>query len=351
MTTPVKNWKESILTVSATVRDVIESLDRSCNKIVMIVDGEGKLEGTISDGDIRRSLLKGSGLNSSIESILHRNALVVRSDIGHSQVMKLMALNRVQQIPIVDKNYLIIGLHVLADLVVPARCSSIMVIMAGGVGKRLLPHTENCPKPLLKVNGKPMLEYILDRAKSEGFEDFIISVGYLGEMIEDYFKNGEDLGVRIRYVREDSPLGTAGSLSLIREELSVAPFIVTNGDVITDIRYGDLLQFHIDQGATATMAVRLHEWRNPFGVVKTKGIDIVSFEEKPIHQSNVNAGVYAINPDSLKFLKDGEPCDMPVFFEALKSRSKRVIAYGVHENWQDVGRPEDLLNAQLKQLI
>ena len=348
MTQSVENWQESILTENATIKDVIESLDRTCNKIVMVVNKECKLVGTIADGDIRRSLLKGAGLNSPIESVVHRNALVVMSDIGRSQIMQLMALNKIQQIPIVDKDHCVVGLYVWEDLVAPAKRTSSMVIMAGGIGKRLLPHTQTCPKPLLSINGKPMLGHILDRAKLEGFESFIISLGYLGEMIEDFFGDGERFGVQIRYVREDSPLGTAGALSLMRDELSDAPFIVTNGDVITDIRYGDLLEFHVNQGAAATMAVRLHEWRNPFGVVRTNGLDIIGFEEKPLYQSNVNAGVYALNPDSLEYLQYGQPCDMPDFFDTLKSKSKRVIAYAVHEEWQDVGRPEDLLSAQTR---
>jgi NDP-sugar pyrophosphorylase family protein len=260
--------------------------------------------------------------------------------------MQLMTLNKIPQIPIIDREHFVIGLYILEDLMSPSKHSSSMVIMAGGMGKRLLPHTQNCPKPLLNINGKPMLRHILDRAKLEGFEDFIISTGYLGEKIESYFKDGEQLGVKIRYVREDSPLGTAGALSLMRNELSAGPFIVTNGDVITDIKYGELLEFHVDQSATATMAVRLHEWQNPFGVVKTNGIEIIGFEEKPMVQSNVNAGVYAVSPEALEYLPYGKPCDMPDFFEILNSKSRRVVAYAVHEQWQDVGRPEDLLSFQ-----
>jgi molybdopterin-guanine dinucleotide biosynthesis protein A len=282
MTQSVKNWKESLLPVSATIRDVIENLNRTCNKIVMIVGVDGRFEGTISDGDIRRSLLKGFGLDDSIETVVHRTALVVMSNILPSQVVQLMNLNKLQQIPIVDNDHYVVGLYVLEDLVCSFKRSGSMVIMAGGMGKRLLPHTQNCPKPLLSINGKPMLRHILDRAKTEGFDDFIISTGYLGEMIENYFKDGEDFDVKIRYVREDSPLGTAGPLGLMSNLITEGSFIVTNGDVITDIKYGELLEFHIRNGAAATMAVSLHEWQNPFGVVKTKGIDIVGFEEKPI---------------------------------------------------------------------
>ena len=260
--------------------------------------------------------------------------------------MQLMNLNKLQQIPIVDNDHYVVGLYVLEDLVCSFKRSGSMVIMAGGMGKRLLPHTQNCPKPLLSINGKPMLRHILDRAKTEGFDDFIISTGYLGEMIENYFKDGEDFDVKIRYVREDSPLGTAGPLGLMSNLITEGSFIVTNGDVITDIKYGELLEFHIRNGAAATMAVSLHEWQNPFGVVKTKGIDIVGFEEKPIFKSNINAGIYAISQDCLQYLRCGESCDMPDFFELLKAKSRRVIAYAIHEHWRDVGRPDDLIEVQ-----
>ena len=189
-----------------------------------------------------------------------------------------------------------------------------MVIMAGGMGMRLRPNTEDCPKPMLLIAGKPMLEHIIEKAKSEGFNSFVLAIHYLGHMIEDYFGNGERLGVQIDYLREQSPLGTAGALELLKRVPDV-PFVVTNGDVMTDIRYGKLLDFHERHGALATMAVRMHEWKHPYGVVKTKGVDIVGFVEKPITRSYINAGVYALAPVALNNLGEGEHCDMPSFFE------------------------------------
>ena len=220
-----------------------------------------------------------------------------------------------------------------------------MVIMAGGMGTRLGSHTENCPKPLLLVAGKPMLEHIIERAKLQGFSHFVLAIHYLGHMIESHFGNGERLGVQIDYLREESPLGTAGALSLLAA-LPEAPFVVTNGDVITDIRYGELLDFHNLHAASATMAVRMHEWQHPFGVVKLNGADIVGFEEKPIARSYINAGVYALNPESLSFLVRNEHCDMPSLIERLKANVQRTVAYPMHEQWLDVGRPADLALAQ-----
>jgi NDP-sugar pyrophosphorylase family protein len=167
-----------------------------------------------------------------------------------------------------------------------------MVIMAGGKGTRLHPLTDNCPKPMLRITGKPILEHIIERAKIEGFSHFVLAINYLGNMIEEYFGNGHALGVNIDYLREEKPLGTAGALSLLNPRPDIA-FVVTNGDVLTDIRYGEVLDFHLQHHAKATMAVRIHEWQNPFGVVKTQGIEIIGYEEKPLSRSHINAGVYS----------------------------------------------------------
>ena len=191
------------------------------------------------------------------------------------------------------------------------------------------------------IEGKPILEHIINRAKAEGFSHFILAIYHLGHMIEEYFGTGEKFGVRIDYLRETSPLGTAGALSLL-DPLPSSAIIVTNGDVITDIRYGELLDFHEQNGASATMAVRMHEWQNPFGVVQTQGIEITSYEEKPISRSNINAGVYVIDPSFLKLLKKSERYDMPTLFELIQSKGERIVACPIHETWLDVGSPEDL---------
>jgi NDP-sugar pyrophosphorylase family protein len=225
-----------------------------------------------------------------------------------------------------------------------------MVIMAGGMGTRLRPHTESCPKPLLPVAGKPMLEHIIERAKREGFSHFVIAIHYLGNMIEDYFGNGERLGVKIDYLREQYPLGTAGALGLL-VPYPDSPFVVTNGDVITDIRYGELLDFHIRHEAAATMAVRVHEWQHPFGVVQTQGVEIVGFEEKPVARSHINAGVYVLEPDALSVLSADAHCDMPTLFERLQAQVKRTVAYPMHEPWLDVGKPDDLKQANTENQI
>lgn len=339
------SWRRAMLPQSATVQDAILNLDDVAIQIVLVCDQSNVLIGTLSDGDIRRGLLKGLELSSPIESIIHRNPLVVPETLTRDLVLQLMTANKVRQVPIVDVENRVIGLHLWDELAEKVERPNIMVIMAGGKGTRLRPHTKSCPKPMLEIAGKPMLEHIIERAKSEGFERFILSIHYLGHIIENHFGNGAGFGVQISYLREDSPLGTAGALSLLEENPSL-PFVVTNGDVMTDIRYGELLDFHSRHLADATMAVRLHEWQHPFGVVQMRGIEITGFEEKPISRTHINAGVYALSSEALRHLSRGMPCDMPTLFERLQTNGLKTIAYPMHEPWLDVGRPDDLEHAR-----
>jgi NDP-sugar pyrophosphorylase family protein len=276
--------------------------------------------------------------------VLNGNPLVVPSDVGRDLVLQLMVVNKIQQVPIVDENRHVVGLHIWDELAAPAERSNCMVIMAGGFGTRLRPHTEQLPKPMLPVSDKPMLQHIIERARSQGFNHFVLAVHYLSHIIEDYFRDGGDFGVQIDYLREETPLGTAGALSLLDPEPEL-PFVVTNGDVLTDIHYGELLDFHVRQNAAATMAVRAYEWQHPFGVVQTEGVKIVGYEEKPVNRTHINAGVYVLDPGVLRHMEPNSSCDMPALFELLQQKKLHTVAYPMHEPWLDVGRPDDLAAA------
>jgi len=333
-------WKDTILLTQATIGDVLKNLNKSSLRISLIVNDKEEFQGTVSDGDIRRALINGIEQKTSIQKIINKNALVVSSEIKPEIVLQLMIKNKVQQIPVVNENQKITGLYLWDELVTRKKIPNTMVIMAGGKGTRLSKYTKNCPKPLLLVNGKPMLEQIIERAKLQGFERFVVSINYLGQMIEDYFSNGEKWNVKIDYIKENKPLGTAGALRLLSPKPQL-PIVVSNCDIITDIHYGGLLDFHNNHNADATMAVRIHEWENPYGVVQTKGIDILDFEEKPVVRSNINAGVYVLEPSVIGNIRKDENFDMPNLFERLKEKNLRTIVYPVHEPWLDVGRPED----------
>jgi dTDP-glucose pyrophosphorylase len=320
--------------------EAIRNLDSTGLQIVMIVRPDGTLLGTMTDGDIRRGLIRGMDLASPIDSILSRDPLVVPQQVGRDTVLQLMQANKIHQLPIVDDHRRVVGLHLLDELMVPGLRENRMVFMAGGLGTRLRPHTERCPKPMLPIGGKPMLEHLIERAKVEGFHRFTLAIHFLGHMVEEHFGDGSRWNVSIDYVREEIPLGTAGAIGLL-DPVPDTPFLVSNGDVLTDVKYAELLEFHIRHGAVATMAVRRHEWQHPFGVVHTKGVDIIGFEEKPIAKTHINAGIYVLDPRATGQITQGDRCDMPTLFERLREQGGRTIVYPMHEPWLDVGRPED----------
>ena len=311
----------------------------------MVVEDDLTLVGTITDGDVRRGLLRGLILDNPAASIVHRRPFIVPPSLDGPLVASILNTNGIRQMPIVNDKNQVVGLYSFNNLQLVAKRENLVVVMAGGKGTRLRPYTENCPKPMLEVAGRPMLEHVLERAIADGFGRFIFAVHYLGHMIEEYFGDGSKWNVEIGYVREREPLGTGGALGLL-ESSETEPLIVTNGDVLTDVRYQEILQFHLKHSADATMAVRAHEWQNPFGVVKISGMEIVGFEEKPLVRSHINAGIYAINPGILAHLSANEYCDMPTLFERVKTAGQRAIVYPMHEPWLDVGRPDDLAMAQ-----
>ncbi|HLA73886.1 MAG TPA: nucleotidyltransferase family protein [Steroidobacteraceae bacterium] len=337
---PQQRWRKALLPLDSSLQQAIRNLDGSGLQIVLVIGADDGFVGTLTDGDIRRGLLRGMTLESPVSGVLKADPLIVPPELRREAVLQLMRANGFNAIPVVNTARRVVGLHLLNELLNPGRRTNTVVIMAGGRGTRLLPHTQDCPKPLLPVNGKPMLEHIVERAKAEGFHHFVLAVHHLGHMIEEHFGDGSRWQVEIEYLRERTPLGTAGAIGLLDPRPNSA-FLVTNGDVLTDIRYAELLDFHARNAATATMAVRLHEWQHPFGVVRTKGVDIVGFDEKPIARSHINAGIYVLEPTALDALSGTEPCDMPTLFTRLQERAARTIVYPMHEPWLDVGRPDD----------
>jgi dTDP-glucose pyrophosphorylase len=336
----IDSWRRALLHLGATVQDAISNLDETAMQITLVVSPDGVLIGTITDGDVRRGLLRGLGLGSPIDTMIQLEPLVVPHEVDRATAVQIMRANRIHQLPVVDEERRVVGLHLWDDLMVPVERSNLVVIMAGGKGTRLRPHTETCPKPLLPVRGKPMLEHIIERAKAEGFCRFVLAIHYLGEMVEHHFGDGSRWQVQIDYLREEQPLGTAGALSLI-DPRPETPFLVSNGDVLTGIRYGDLLDYHGRHEASATMAVREHVWQHPFGVVHTNGVEILGFDEKPITRSHINAGVYVLEPLALDLLAREKSCDMPVLFNRLQEGGSRTVVYPIHEPWLDVGGMDD----------
>lgn len=339
-----KNWRNAKLIDSSTVQDAIENLNEVAIQIVLVIDDAGTLLGTVSDGDIRRALLRGESLSNPVTKVMQGNPLVVPENLDRETILKMMRANKIHQIPIVDDERKVVGLHLWDELTAPIVRENIMVIMAGGFGSRLRPNTNSCPKPMLEVAGKPMLEHIIARAVQDGFRNIYITVHYLGHIIEDYFGDGSGFDISITYLKENEPLGTAGGLSILSPSPDL-PFVVSNGDVITDIKYDELLHFHNKHEAMATMAVRMHEMQHPFGVVHMDGVEIIGFEEKPVMSSHVNAGIYVLSPSVLEFVEKDRYLTMPNLFSILQDQNLKTVAYPMHEPWLDLGRPEDLEQA------
>ena len=327
-----------------TVRDALQVIDQSSAQIALIVDDQSKVIGTLTDGDIRRGLLQGANLDSLVGRLMNPDFRFVRNEVDHSSILQLMRRDELRQLPILDEEDRPIQLILLQDLLVPERLPNSVVIMAGGKGVRLRPHTANCPKPMLRVGDQPMLEILLEQCIASGFHSFYLSVNYLKDQIIDYFGDGSRWGVSIDYLLEDKPLGTAGSLQLLPDSIK-DPLLVLNGDVLTRLNPSRLLQFHSENLSHATLCVREHELTVPFGVVQVDGVKLVGFEEKPTYRHNINAGVYVINPELLSLLPANEFTDMPTFLFAAQDAGRNVAVCPIHEYWLDIGRPETLEQA------
>ena len=338
------NWKKTLLSRNSTIRQAIRSLEKSTLQIVLVVNLEKKLVGTITDGDIRRGLLSGLNINSSIKSLININPLVGSDSMNVTTMKQIMQLNKIRQLPILGKSKKLIGMYIWDAAIISKKINNYVVIMAGGRGKRMLPFTKKCPKPLLPIAGKPVLEHIIIKAKSEGFTNFILSINYLGHMIKDFFGDGKKWGIKIKYLKEKNALGTAGPLSLFKNK-TTSPFIVCNGDVISDIRFSDVLDFHIKNKAFGTIAVKPYELKNPYGVVKVNGNQIISIKEKPITTSHINTGVYVFGNKLFSNLKKDKYLDMNVLIQSLLKKTKKILAYSAYEPWLDVGKPKDFKKA------
>lgn len=336
--------RDLFLASNSSVRDGMRVINDGAAQIALIVDISERLIGILTDGDIRRGLLLGHTLDSNVENLMQKNFRYINKDEKKDNILEVMRRESINQIPVLDKNGRVINLILLHDLLENKSQPNSVVIMAGGKGTRLRPHTENCPKPMLLVNGKPMLEIIIEHFIANGFHKFFLSVNYLKEQIFDYFEDGKKMGVEIHYLTEKEPLGTAGSLKLLPKNIT-EPFFVINGDVLTRLNPKHLLDFHYEHKSEATLCVREYVTTIPFGVVETKGITLIGFKEKPSYRQMVNAGIYVIDPKILSLIKQHEFMDMPTLLEKARKAENNVSVCPVHEYWIDIGRPESLQQA------
>jgi len=334
------DWMRTLIPQGTSIRDSLEIISKSRLQIGLVVNSQRHLLGVVTDGDIRRGLLKNIDLEAPIDSIMSTRFTSARKQDDRETVLGIMRSKVLQHLPILDNHGAVVGLTVLFDLVSPVKKDNWVVLMAGGLGTRLRPLTEQCPKPLLRVGDRPVLETILLGFRDYGFRKFFLSVNYKADMIEQYFGDGSNFNVEIQYIREDKRMGTAGCLSMLPEQPD-KPFFVMNGDLLTRINFEQMLSFHEKNQSIASMGIREYDIEIPFGVVEVDHHQITSLQEKPVHKFFVNAGVYTLSPEVLKYVPANGYLDMPVLFERLLKDGQLTTAFPIHEYWLDIGRIGD----------
>lgn len=342
----MQNWESTLVRSDTTLAEAVKIIDKSGWRIALVVDENNRLLGTLTDGDVRRALLNNVSLSSNVDSVMCSAPQTAPAGLTSEKLLSIMERRELLQLPIVDDEGRVIDLKGLHALIGPKPLNNPVFLMAGGFGTRLYPLTENCPKPLLKVGGKPILEIIIDSFIKCGFHRFFISTHYLPEMIREYFGDGSKWGVTIKYVHEENPLGTGGALGLLPHEEIDDFMIMMNGDLLTKLDYRGLIDFHKEHLGAATMCVREYDYQVPYGVIKSNGHLIESMMEKPVYNFYINAGIYLLSPDLVKSVSKEECVDMPTLLSQQIEKGNLVNMYPIHEYWLDIGRMEDFQRAQ-----
>ncbi|MPL68886.1 Glucose-1-phosphate adenylyltransferase [bioreactor metagenome] len=340
-----KCWERCKVSAESTIRDTMKRIDESALQIALVVDEENKLLGVVTDGDIRRAILHNDSLDRSVVDIMSTNPITVHSNRSRGAILAKLQEKKLNCIPVVDDNNIVVDIVSLQELTYQKRRENAVVLMVGGLGTRLSPLTNKCPKPLLEVGNKPILETILENFIEAGFYRFYFAVNYKSDMIEEYFGDGSRFGVEIRYIHEKKRMGTAGALSLLPEKMKL-PVIVMNGDLLTKVDFGQLLDYHDEKKAVATMAVREYCYQIPYGVINFEEGRIIDIQEKPEQSFFVNAGIYVLSPEAIVSMRKEEFFDMPDLFNEIIGEGKMTAAFPIREYWLDIGKMDDFEKAQ-----
>lgn len=329
---------------NATIKEALDKINVGGLSIAVVVDATKKVVGTLTDGDIRRGLLSGLTLDDPIQTIYNTNPTLANCNEAKEKIIQKAISKMLYQIPIVDNEGKLTDIEDLATLLRVNKRNNRVILMAGGLGTRLKPLTEQIPKPLLKVGNKPILETIIENFEQYGFSNITISVNYKADMIKEYFGDGSRFNVNIDYIEETKRLGTAGALSLI-ENRPQEPFFVMNADLLTNVNFTHLLDYHSFENSMATMCVREYDIQIPYGVIEFDKNRITSIKEKPIHKFFANAGIYTLSPHIFDYIPKNQFYDMPTLFEHLINDNKKVLSFPIHEYWLDIGQHHDFIRA------
>ena len=332
------------LSVNSTIKDALQTINNGGLQVAIVVDENDALVGTVTDGDIRRGLLNGLDLNSSVSLVVHKSPSVASVGDTKESILKIALAKKLHKIPLVDELGKLVGIEDIEDIIRPVGKTNRVILMVGGLGTRLRPLTQDTPKPMLKVGNKPILQTIVEKFAEYGFVNITMCVNFNASIIRDYFGDGKEFGVNIDYVLEQKRMGTAGALSLLKERPS-EPFFVMNGDLLTNVNFEHILNYHTLNKATATMCVREYDYEVPYGVVKMNDNKIIEIAEKPVQKFFVSAGIYMLSPEILDIIPQDEFYDMPTLFEKAIAQDKNVISFPIHEYWIDIGRLEEYQKA------
>ncbi|MCF6310125.1 MAG: nucleotidyltransferase family protein [Sulfurimonas sp.] len=332
------------LTLDSTIKEALKIIDNASMQIAIVVDKNDVLIGTVTDGDIRRGLLNGMDLDDTVKEIVFKNPTTAKISDTKEDILKKAISKKLHQIPIVDDLNRVISIKEIDELVRPQTKSNKVLLMVGGLGTRLRPLTENTPKPMLKVGNRPILQTIVEKFAEYGFINITMCVNYKSQIIKDFFGDGSEFGVNIEYILEEERMGTAGALSLLRET-PTEPFFVMNGDLLTNVNFENLFDYHVNNNSAATMCVREYDFQVPYGVVNLDNNKILSIEEKPVHKFFVSAGIYMLSPQVIKSIPENEFYDMPTLFEKLISENEKTVSFPLREYWLDIGRMEEFEQA------
>ena len=335
------------LTIAATavLREAMQAIDRGACEIAFVVDAPGHLLGTVTDGDIRRALLAGATLEDPVEPIMNPRFTAVSETASRTEVLDLMQARTLGHIPILDSQGRLVGLHLLREMLGRDEKPNWAVVMAGGRGERLRPITDSIPKPMVKVAGRPILERIVLHLVGQGFKTIFLSVNYMSDVIERYFGDGSSYGCQIQYLREETPLGTGGALSLLPGK-PMHPFLVLNGDLLTQFDASGMLAFHAERGCLATVGCYEYLHTVPYGVLDLSEDRVAGMREKPRESWTVNAGIYVLEPALLARVPKGTYFPLPALVEECLDRKEPVGAYHIVGDWIDVGHHQELRRAR-----
>lgn len=340
----MKQWKKSVVRPNVTVRDTIRTIDEGAIQIAFVVDEDGRLLGTVTDGDIRRAILRGISLDDDAKSVMNPHPITAPSDMSRQAILEIMRHKLIHQIPVLDQAGCVVDVELLDNLLKREEPQNWVVLMAGGLGSRLRPLTDAVPKPMLKIANKPLLEIILENFIEQGFRRFYFSVNYKADMVQSHFGDGSHWDAEIRYLRETERLGTAGPLNLLQDRFT-EPVIVMNADLLTKLNFRQLLDFHHEHRAKATMCVREYDFQVPYGVVRIDNTRITAIDEKPVQRFFVNAGIYVLDPEAIGLIPTEAYFDMPELFNRMIGLGWDTAVFPIREYWLDIGRMEDFQRA------